>query len=85
MTKEFEQYIHDTRNDFVEEVNQLQWNTGFRTKCENLLIAYDQMKQALRQHGVMPPLPSVQELREISKDRPNTFMNGALYIIDLIE
>ena len=34
---------------------------------------------------VMPPLPSVQELREISKDRPNTFMNGALYIIDLIE
>ena len=40
---------------------------------------------ALRQHGVMPPLPSVQELREISKDRPNTFMNGALYIIDLIE
>lgn len=85
MTKEFEQYIHDTRNEFVEEVNQLQWNTGFRTKCENLLIAYDQMKQALRQHGVMPSLPSVQELREISKDRPNTFMNGALYIIDLIE
>lgn len=34
---------------------------------------------------VMPPLPSVKELREISKDRPNTFMNGALYIIDLIE
>lgn len=31
--------------------------------------------------AVMRSLPSVQELREISKDRPNTFMNGALYII----
>lgn len=30
-------------------------------------------------------LPTVQELREISKDRPDTFLNGALYIIDLIE
>ena len=45
----------------------------------------DELELALRQPAVMPPLPSVQELREISKDRPNTFMNGALYIIDLIE
>jgi len=30
-------------------------------------------------------LPSVEQLREISKDRPDTFLTGALYIIDLIE
>lgn len=29
-------------------------------------------------------LPTVKELREISKDRPDTFLNGALYIIDLL-
>lgn len=57
MTKEFEQYLHDTRNEFVTAVNKLQWNTGFRTKCENLLIAYDQMKQALRKANVSGELP----------------------------
>lgn len=30
-------------------------------------------------------LPSVAQLREIGKDRPDTFLTGALYIIDLIE
>lgn len=48
-------------------------------------IAISEAIQALRQPPVNGSLPSVQELREISKDRPNTFMNGALYIIDLIE
>lgn len=49
MDKKFENYLHETRGEFVKAVNELQWNTGFRTKCENLLIAFDQMKQALRQ------------------------------------
>ena len=53
MTKEFEQYINNTRNEFVEGVNKLQWDTEFRTKCENLLIAFDQMKAALRQPAVI--------------------------------
>lgn len=30
-------------------------------------------------------LPSVQQLREANKDRPNTFLSGALYVIDGIE
>lgn len=49
MDKKFENYLIETRGEFVKAVNELQWNTGFRTKCENLLIAFDQMKQALRQ------------------------------------
>lgn len=52
MDKKFENYLHETRGEFVKAVNELQWNTGFRTKCENLLIAFDQMKQALRQPPV---------------------------------
>ena len=62
-----------------EKLQVLMWE--LEAFCEGKQLS----KPVLRQHFVIPPLPSVQELREISKDRPNTFMNGALYIIDLIE
>lgn len=46
------------------------------------------IREALRQpfvSGNEVALPSVAQLREIKKDRPDTFLTGALYIIDLIE
>lgn len=42
-----------------------------------------QEKQTIE--SLIKTLPNVNELREISKDRPDTFINGALYIIDLID
>jgi hypothetical protein len=42
------------------------------------------VKNNLVKPDVIKSLPSVDELRKI-KDRPDTFLTGALYIIDLIE
>lgn len=67
MDKNFENYLHITRNEFVEAVNQLQWNKGFRTKCENLLIAFDQMKQELRKLSVNDMF-SVEKLEQAYND-----------------
>lgn len=51
------------------------------TRFEALLQANNiELKQP-----VMLSLPTVAELREANKDRPDTFLTGALYVIDLIE
>lgn len=47
MDKNFEQYLNETRSEFIKEVSKLKWDTSFRIKCENLLIAFDQMKDSL--------------------------------------
>lgn len=45
--KDFEQYVEEVKQEFVTAANALEWNTETRTKCETLLIAYDQMKDKL--------------------------------------
>lgn len=40
----FNEFIKQARAEFVNYINSLEWNNELRTKCGNLLIAYDQMK-----------------------------------------
>ena len=53
---------------------------GRLMECEELLAKFISLNLP-----VMRSLPSVDELRKIQQDRPDTFLTGALYIIDLIE
>ena len=43
--KEFLDYTTTARDEFVSYINSLEWNTELRTKVEDLLIAYDQLKE----------------------------------------
>jgi hypothetical protein len=45
--KQFKQYVRRERDAFVRFINDLEWNRPLRTACENLIIAYDQMKERL--------------------------------------
>ena len=45
--EDFDNYIVLARDEFVKEVNKQDWNTKLRMTAENLLIAYDQMRQRL--------------------------------------
>lgn len=40
----FSEYTTEARSKFVGYINKLEWDTKLRTECEDLLIAYDQMK-----------------------------------------
>ena len=40
----FNDFTKQARIEFVNYINSLEWNNELRTKCEDLLIAYDQMK-----------------------------------------
>lgn len=40
-------YITEARDEFVLTIQQQEWNTEMRTAAEDILIAYDQMKQRL--------------------------------------
>lgn len=44
---QFKQYVRRERDAFVRFINELEWNRPLRTACENLLIAYDQMRDRL--------------------------------------
>jgi len=43
----FEDYIRNARDGFTSFINAFEWRTDLRTHCENLLIAYDQMRERL--------------------------------------
>ena len=43
----FEDYMRNARNEFVEEINKQDWNTELRVAAENILIAYDQMRDKI--------------------------------------
>ena len=45
--EDFDNYVVLARDEFVKEVNKQDWNTQLRMTAENLLIAYDQMRQRL--------------------------------------
>lgn len=48
MEKEFEKYVSETRDEFVLWVKSLVLNPEQRVKAENILIAYDQMRERLK-------------------------------------
>ncbi len=43
----FEDYMRNSRNEFVMEINRQEWNTKLRTTAEDLLICFDQMRERL--------------------------------------
>jgi hypothetical protein len=43
----FIDYILEARDQFVRAINEQQWDTALRTEAENILIAYDQMRERL--------------------------------------
>lgn len=45
---DFDEYIREERDAFVLAINEAPWNTKQRTQAENLLIAYDQMRDKLQ-------------------------------------
>ena len=40
---DFKEYLKKEKAAFISAVNAIEWNTFFRTKCENIIIAYDQI------------------------------------------
>lgn len=45
--KEFQAFVTQERRNFVNAVNSQKWDTEMRTASENLLIAFDQIKDKL--------------------------------------
>jgi hypothetical protein len=43
----FEDYMRNARNEFVESIISREWNTEMRTAADDILIAYDQMKEKI--------------------------------------
>lgn len=85
MEKDFIKYIAEARSQFVEFINRQEWSNELRTEAENLLIAYDQMKEAcegkavstsekdLRVCDVIASLPSDVEIFEESQRVAESF------------
>ena len=48
----FLEYISAAREQFVTAINNQEWNTQMRVEAENLLIAYDQMREKLSSQGI---------------------------------
>ena len=44
---EFLKVVTSERDEFCTFINSLLWDSGLRTRCESLLIIYDQMKERL--------------------------------------
>lgn len=51
---EFEDYIGDARDAFVNDVNNQDWNTKMRTASESILICFDQMADRIKQFNKHP-------------------------------
>jgi hypothetical protein len=51
MEPEFEKFISEARDQFVRKVNEQEWDTQLRMEAENLLVAYDQMRERLREQS----------------------------------
>jgi len=52
----FEEYLGNARSEFIEAVDAQEWNNLLRTEAENILIAYDQMRERL-----FPTTPPAEE------------------------
>jgi len=51
---EFEDYIGNARDAFVNDVNNQDWNTKMRTASESILICFDQMADRIKQFNKHP-------------------------------
>lgn len=61
---EFLEYVTNTRNLFCDKVaGHMEFNTPFRTICDDVLICFDQMKERL----ATPPAPEGRTADEIPK------------------
>lgn len=57
----FKEYLSNTRDEFVKEINAQEWNIKLRTTAEDLLIAFDQ----LRDKYTTQSNPSVENLQKL--------------------
>jgi hypothetical protein len=44
----FDEYLGEARERFVRKIQEQEWNTPLRTEAENILIAYDQARQMIK-------------------------------------
>jgi hypothetical protein len=78
--------IGEMSDDDFERINNYGRHQFNRGSMNLDLVKYEDWKTKDRlPDDAKTILPSVKELREIAKDSPDTFLTGALYIIDLIE
>lgn len=47
MDEGFKQYLTQARDNFVRAVNEQKWDSALRLEAENLLVAFDQMRDKL--------------------------------------
>lgn len=47
----FEEYMTNSRNAFIKEVGEQEWNTKLRTTAEDIIICFDQMRERLSVQG----------------------------------
>lgn len=43
----FEDFMSNSRDAFVKEINEQEWNTKLRTTAEDILICFDQMRERI--------------------------------------
>jgi hypothetical protein len=43
----------ETRDNFVNQIHSMEWNTRHRTECESLLIMYDQAMEIIKNGMVL--------------------------------
>lgn len=72
----FEDYIRNTRAEFIDKVAEQEWNTELRTAAENILLCFDQMRKRL-ESATHPPVKE-EDVQEAAKEYANNFikMNG---------
>lgn len=63
--EDFKQYLSEARDRFCKKINEQNWNTELRTEAENILIAFDQMRERLT------PPPSGKSESELKEIRHN--------------
>lgn len=57
----FMMYVMATRDSFVKAIDEQKWDTLLRTKAEDLLICFDQMRERLHSESIPSPVQPTQE------------------------
>lgn len=69
--QDFDLYIVEARNRFVDKINQQEWRTELRTEAENLLVAYDQMREKISAMEAFHQSKMVEEVRAVAPIFPD--------------
>jgi hypothetical protein len=48
----FDDYLGEARDRFVRKIQEQDWSTPLRMEAENILIAYDQARQTIKNHEI---------------------------------